>query len=49
MINTVGEIDRAFKKYLIAKEISFKELNNDVYSAYFSNYLKYEKKIKIRS
>jgi hypothetical protein len=44
-----GEIDRAFKEYLIAEKISFKELNNDVYSAYFSGFLKYEKKLKLEA
>lgn len=43
------ERNAAFKEYLNAQKISFKELNDSIFSAYYGDFLFYEKKLKLES
>ncbi len=43
------ERNAAFKEYLNAQKIPFKELNDSVFSAYYGDFLYYEKKLKLES
>ena len=41
-----GKSDLAFKEYLKVSKIQYQELNDSIYSKYYSKYLKYELKQK---
>lgn len=39
-----GDYDRAFMKYLTMRKIEFTELNNSLYSKYYIDFMRYERK-----
>ncbi|MDR6920508.1 hypothetical protein [Chryseobacterium sp. 2987] len=43
------ERNAAFKEYLNAQKIPFKELNDSIFSAYYGDFLFYEKKLRLES